>query len=258
MQLKRLPHMKYILFAIAFLSLSVCKAQNNDTPKEPNKKAINYYYNERKRITIPPYGYDKIQKLIDNIKPSQEEDADGGSYPLDEDVYNNLSLREKFTYNMIHAETYMQNCDVPTIEEDGDKKIYAYPPDPFDEAYWSERQVNFFKDNRDSVIALMKESIERSNKIGCNYKQAIIEINAVELIPLLCQKVRLIKTDHDILVVLNLLMKAGNYKPFMESATYKKLYGDESASYKSFIYLNKENEDLIIKRAMDFYNESHQ
>ncbi|MDE1191001.1 MAG: hypothetical protein PW786_02525 [Arachidicoccus sp.] len=244
------------LIALAFLlPVYICKAQNNGKSNTPSEKAI-AYYTSRKKISIPNYDYSKIEKIINKIKPTSEEDADGENYILNSNIYNRLSLREKFTYNMIHPEKYVQNYDSPQIEEDADKKIYAYPPEAFNNSYWSKRQTDFFKNNRDSILFLTKECIENNNRIGSNYKQVIIDLNAIELIPVLIKTVKETETDHDILTVLNLLMKYGNYVPFTKSQMYETLYGSDDASSDSFISFNKENEDLILKNAMDFYNEN--
>jgi len=138
----------------------------------------------------------------------------------------------------------------PILEEH--KKIFGYLPDAFDEYSWSERQANFMTSNKDSVIALIKESANRSRRLGVNYKMAIVEMNAKEMIPFLISFYKTDKKDHDILTVLMLLMKKSEYKPFMASASFKKLYSEE-ASYQAYLDFNKANEDLILKRAMDFY-----
>jgi hypothetical protein len=55
------------------------------------------------------------------------------------------------------------------------------------------------------------------------------------------------------LTVLMNLMKDNEYEPFLLSGSYKKLYAEET-SYQSYLTDSKANEDLIIKRATDFYN----
>ncbi len=77
-----------------------------------------------------------------------------------------LSFREKFTYHMIHAESYSQNCDAMPPIQNEQKKIFAYLPDAFDEYDWSDRQTAFLQKNRDSIIALITESMTRSKRIG--------------------------------------------------------------------------------------------
>jgi hypothetical protein len=49
------------------------------------------------------------------------------------------------------------------------------------------------------------------------------------------------------------LMKDGNYDPFLKSASYRKLYC-EICNYNTYLNYNQANEDLIIKRATEFYN----
>jgi hypothetical protein len=74
-----------------------------------------------------------------------------------------------------------------------------------------------------------------------------------KMIPFLIKTYNIDKKDHDILTVLMLLMKENQYKPFLASQSFRKLYGEE-ASYQAHLELNKANEELILKRAMDFYN----
>jgi hypothetical protein len=197
----------------------------------------------------------KILNLINKLKRDDE-----GNRALSENAYASLSLREKFTYNMIHLESSDQNCDGMPEIQDEQKKIFGYLTDDDYEGEevftWSDRQRNFFADNRDSVIKLMSESIQRTKRIGVNYKEVIIEIHANEMIPLLISTYKISKKDRDILTVLMSLMRDGKYEPFLSSTSYKKLYGDES-NYQSYISYNPANEDLIIKRATDFYNGLH-
>jgi hypothetical protein len=89
--------------------------------------------------------------------------------------------------------------------------------------------------------------------VGVNFKQAILEINAIELIPDLIAVYNEKKKDLDLLTVMMQLMKEEEYEPFLLSGAYKKLYADEE-NYQSYLSYNKANEDLIIKRAMEFYN----
>ena len=156
---------------------------------------------------------------------------------------------------MTHGESYSQNCDVMPRVKDEHKKIFANLPDMFGEYAWSDRQSTFLTTNRDSVIALMKESITRSKRVGVNYKHAILEINAKEMIPFLITVYNSATSqkDLDLLTLFLELMKNNEYEPFITSGSYRKLYSDESG-YMSFLNYNKANEELIIKRVTDFYN----
>jgi hypothetical protein len=218
--------------------------------QDPKPSAGISYHDYRLKPTVPPYGLARVKAMIQKIK-SDEEDNEA----LTAKEYESLSFREKFTYHMIHAESYSQNCDYIPPPPNEQNKIFAYLPDAFEEFQWSDRQSTFLATNRDSVIDLMKQSITRSKRVGVNFKQAILEINAKEMIPFLIDVYRKNKTvrDLDILTVFLLLMKENEYEPFLVSGSYRKLYSDES-SYQSYLNYNKANEDLIIKRAMDFYD----
>jgi hypothetical protein len=238
--------MKFTLtLVLVFCSLSLIA-------QRPGKRAVNEdqsYHALRIKLTVPPYGLTKIQALINETKSNA-----GDNKAISKKDYDALSLREKFTYNIIHAETYSLNSDAESHETDEDKKIFAYLPDAFYHYAWSERQTKFLSGNRDSVIAFMKESMGRTKRAGVNFKQAMLEINAREMIPAIISTYRAGKVkDLDLLTVLMHLMKDNEYEPFLLSGSYKKLYAEET-SYKTYLNYSKGNEDLIIKRATEFYN----
>jgi hypothetical protein len=208
-------------------------------------------------VTVPPYGLDKIKKLIAKIEVTSDE-GDGGIETINEQAYNSLSIKEKFTYHMVHPETYSQICDPLPTHGDEANRIYGTLDDTYGEYDWSERQVNFFKSNRIEVAQLMKELIAKENKIENNFKEAIIEMNATELIPYLISLYNKDKKDHYILTVLLQLMKNNNYPEFVNSTGYKKLYKEPETAddymHAKYLVYNKPNEDLIIQRATNFYN----
>lgn len=210
------------------------------------------YHANRFKNTTPPYGLARVKALIAGIKTTAG-DGEISFDALSPKNYQSLSLPEKFTYHMIHAEVSSQNCDIPTPILEEDFKIFGSLPDAFDEASWSDRQLNFLISNRDSVLSLISESVNRSKKVGLNYKTAIEHVNGWEVIPVLIKTYKIDHKDHDILTVLIQLMKKNDYQPFMTSASYLKLYGKNS-TYTSFINLNQANEDLILNRAEAFYN----
>jgi hypothetical protein len=220
--------------------------------QRPGKRVVDEdqsYHALRIKLTIPPYGLTKVQALISDTKSNA-----GDNKAISKKDYDALSLREKFTYNIIHAESYSLNSDPSPPETDESKKIFAYLPDAFYHYAWSERQTKFLSGNRDSVIAFMKESMGRTKRAGVNFKQAMLEINAREMIPDIIATYRAGKVkDLDLLTVLMQLMKDNEYEPFLLSGSYKKLYAEET-SYKTYLDYSKGNEDLIIKRATDFYN----
>ncbi|HEY6504331.1 MAG TPA: hypothetical protein VIZ28_10180, partial [Chitinophagaceae bacterium] len=234
--------MKLVLLLVIVLVSFTSPAQDDHVWKPASRESA-AYHEYRIKITMPPYGLSKIKALIAKIEVDDED-----TEALEPGVYNALSLREKFTYHMIHAESYSQDSDPMPPIQDEHKKIFAHLPVAFDEYNWSDRQSAFLKRNRDSVIALMKESITRTKRVGLNFKHAIIEINAKEMIPLLITAYNATKKDLDILTLLMLLMKENEYEPFLVSASYKKLYSADSG-YLSYLSYNNSNEDLVIKRA---------
>jgi hypothetical protein len=256
-----------------FLWLAACSspgAQNasNNTTASKNSTAIpvadtTQPYEEEEDeyvhdITEPPYGLDKVKALIAKLTLVEDpESGDTGSKALDKKTYASLSLNEKFTYHMIHPESYSQNCDILPAQPKKAERIYGTLPDIFGEYDWSERQLNFFKNNRDSVTYLMRSVIEKERTIKGNIKEAIVAMNATELIPYLTEFYNRKKEDHYILTVLLLLMRENQYPEFVNSTGYKKLYGEQTAEdYRNAPHLvyNKANEDLILLRATNFYN----
>lgn len=241
----------------------------SDTPKNNSDyevdTSLNWIYEDTSDnysqydTTFPPYGLDKVKALIAKLKYVEDpEGGDMGTKALDKKSYASLSFSEKFTYHLIHAESYSQNCDLPPQHPKAAERIYATLPDFFGEESWSDRQEAFFKANRDSVTALLKSLIENSRSVGGNIKEAIVEMNGTELIPSLISFYNKEKKDHFILTVLLLLMKNNKYPEFINSTGYKKLYREPKteADYKMAFYLvyNKANEDLIMQRATNFYN----
>lgn len=245
--------MKIVLILLSFFVSNILFSQDAES-NEPSKESSDYH-ETRLKLTTPPYSLAKVKELIKGLKFVEDEDGWQGYLKLDEKKYKSLSLREKFTYNMIHAESYSQNCDPILPIDDEHKKIFAHLLDGFDEYHWSERQWDFFKENKDSVIAIITESIKRTGKVGLNYKQVIVEINATSMIPFLIETYQKPKgqKDLDILTLFMLMMKANKDATFLKSASFRKLYGDE-ADYWKYLDHNKANEDLIIQRVTAFYN----
>lgn len=236
----------YVAIALTTLAIPLSGfAQDNEVWKEASP-ASQAYHKFRLKSTIPPYGLAKVKAIVAKVKIDDEDAV----MPSRKD-YEGMSLREKFTYHMICPETYSQNCDAMPPILDEEKKIFGNLPDVFNEAEWSDRQVKFLVNNRDSVMSIIKESVNRTKRVGLNYKAAIVEISGREMIPYLVDIYKLDRKDHDILTVLMLLMKKGKYKPFLNSSSFEKLYSANS-DYLSFLNGNLANEELIITRALRY------
>ena len=206
-------------------------------------------------LSFPPYGLEKVQAAILKMR-HVDSDSDMPMFKIavKDSVYNSWSFDEKFTYNMIHAEDYSQMCSMLPFRTDDDKRIYGMLQDLFGEYHFSERQFAFFKDNRDSVVQLMKAVIDKNGTVGMNFLNIIVADNAKELIPYLITVYRRDPTNHYVLTTLMLLMEINKYPAFINSISATKLYKKTEDTYSAFINFNKANEDLIIQRATDFYN----
>ncbi|MBO9592494.1 MAG: hypothetical protein J7599_06245 [Niabella sp.] len=242
--------------SIFLLLCSACFlfVQAQDNSYQQPSKAATAYREFRQKTTVPPYGLENVKKQIAAIKDKPGESGDEGISALTDAVYQSLSLREKFTYAMIHPEMYAQNCDINMIHPNEHKEIFGYLVSEGDEETWSSRQLDFLRSNRDSVMALIRESANRSRRMGVNYKNALVEMDAWEMIPYLIDFYTRDKKDKDLLTVLMLLMKRGKFIPFTRSASYKKLYGIDG-NHETALEYNSANEALTIARARAFYKE---
>jgi len=212
------------------------------------------YREFRQRSTVPPYGLYKVRGLIKTIQFKAQEYGDAGIAALTAAQFKSLSLREKFTYSMIHPEMYAQNCAIFMPQPDEQKKIFSHLMSWMDENQWSDRQIDFLRENRDSVMSIIKESTLRSGRMGVNYKDAVETINGWEMIPFIIDYYKSNPKDKDALTLLLLLMKKGEYVEFIQSSSYRQLYGSDY-NYESYIRFNTANQDLVINRAMAYYGE---
>ena len=201
------------LLLICFLAISLllCRHSRQRNTKNPAKRArptTNIAYTSLILVTA-------MKRSIIAIRKQVFEDSES-NLMIKEAVYNSFSPREKFTYNMLHGEWFSQNCEAMPPIQDEQTKIFSYLPDVFDEFSWSDRQLEFFKANKDSVMEWIMTSASKNNRVGINYKHVILEINATGMIPFLIKTYSVTKKDHDILTLLMLLMKENNYEPFSQ------------------------------------------
>jgi hypothetical protein len=213
--------------------------------------------------TQPSFGLRKINALIDSARALKLREMHSGQRDkqamifvptlLSEEVYNTLSLREKFTYNMINPESYWQNCSI-TFSSWSANQIPARLPIVSDLFTWSERQSHFFAAHRDSVMKFIKIDGQSNHRLGLNDKNVIVMLNAGEMIPFL-QKCYRNTRDCQILTVLMLLMDNNHYPPFVQSDLCKKLYvGNRFQISQHALDRNKDNEAYLLGLATNFYN----
>ncbi|HWA82827.1 MAG TPA: hypothetical protein VG820_05315 [Fimbriimonadaceae bacterium] len=234
------------LLCLAALCAAACALAQDRWPKP--SAASRRYHEYRVEMTEHPFGLARVRAVIGRIKPDSEENE-----RLTDRAFNALSFDEKFTFTMIHAEDFAQNCDVMPPIVDEQKKIFAFTPDGMgEERSWSERQRNFLTKNRAKVIDLLRSTIKARRRLGANLKQAIELLDANELIPDAIAVYRRDRKDNDILTMLMLLMKDAKYKPFLASNLYAKLYADEGASYKAFVAADAAHARQILDLATAF------
>ena len=248
--------MKKCIFPLLLLLLSYTstQAQNQDSSGK-SKVDTNSYALYRERISEPPYGLDKVKAFLAEKEVPYDSPSKEKKMLEWQKRYQQLSLREKFTAITIYKNQHFQICSHMGIYIGDEHKIFAQLLPSF--SWGSIRSVlssKFWKPYRDSVIFYLNDCISKDKRIGVNFKEVIVAINAVEMIPFITTSYQADSKDHDILTVLMLLMKNNAYRPFLASDLNKILYQDDDASYKSSVDWTPENEALIIKLANDFYD----
>ncbi|MFT3936760.1 MAG: hypothetical protein QM726_24255 [Chitinophagaceae bacterium] len=241
--------MKKICCLLLILITSVDLFSQTNT-KESNRVSQELY---RTALSIPDYGIKKVKAITPAYSYGPAHKS------LQKEKYEKLTLREKFTYNMINGEVFSQNCSAIPIDPAESKKIYAKLAPlsfVFGDLGWSESQRKFFSSNRDSVIYLMKECINKTKMIGLNFKTVIYNFKAKEMMPFLINSYAASPNDHDILTLLMLFMKDNNYKPFLSTETFVKLYAPED-NYRSFVTFTPATASYILKFANQFCNDNN-
>jgi hypothetical protein len=114
--------MKVATFLIACCISFSLSAQSEGEWKEASKES-QAYHKYRQHLSYPPYSLEKINLII---KKQVIEDSEY-NLVLKSKTYSSLSLKEKFTYNMLHGESYSQNCDaMPPIQDEQKKNIQLF------------------------------------------------------------------------------------------------------------------------------------
>lgn len=226
---------KAIVWCLSLLFSVSASAQSNSYQKWLEQKAVS------------PFKTPKVAKIIRDFGKSQNEE----NQEISEEQFNKFTFEEKFNYTLWHPENYEQNCDPNGAAIYKLTKIYGYISDCFQEMGFSEKQINFLKENKVKVFDVIKKDAATSGRIWCNYKWAIVYLEAYDQIPFIIDVYKNGgRKDNDLLALLCYLMNSAEYQPFLKSPMYKKLYMGEMTGT---IENNKANQDLIIARAMAFY-----
>jgi hypothetical protein len=240
----------FMLFLIATISTMSLKAQYGIELSAATKAYNKFLSYENKIGAINP----KIQKLIaaDKKKRAKNMEDDRG---IPDAAFSKLTAAELLAYCSVYGETYNQVCDVMMPIVDAEKKILPYLFEPYNEFALSTRQETACKEKKAEIVKLVMAAANKEKRLGINFKSLIYNIKAYDAIPTIVTLYKAsVKKDGDILTLLNLLMFDAKYEPFMTSTTQQKLYADaEKPEHERFITFNKENEALILQRALDFY-----
>lgn len=241
------------LLLLGFFSNSSFGQEYKDVAWNDPRPNDSAYYAMREKISIPPFGLKKVQRLVEQrVKSLPDEalvDYDAGISSVN---FDKLNFEEKFTYTMIHPEIYSQACAERMFVFDPQNKIFGHLLFVYNGVFWSERQLHFMKKNKKRVIDLIMDQANRNQMLGLNYKTALIEIDAWESIPFLVSFYQKNPKDKDILTTLLQLLKKSASEEFEQSKIYNKLYGADT-HYDSWINFSSANEAYIIESAQACY-----
>jgi hypothetical protein len=207
-------------------------------------------------LTIPSYGNDKVKAMIKQIKSGYSQALDTETSILSTENYNSLTVKEKFTYTMMHGEIVTSEIIIHEgYESLGRGKIskdlnFTFPK----QFIWSKRQIKFMQENREKCLELIQEILAENKFIGDNIKAAIILLNAHETIPSLIDHLKNKPVDNNITTTLIQLMYNNKFSPLFETTTYKALALEENSEviFPS-ILSTMEYQQEIINTAQKYY-----
>ena len=140
------------LLLLGFFSNSSFGQEYKDVAWNDPRPNDSAYYAMREKISIPPFGLKKVQRLVEQrVKSLPDEalvDYDAGISSVN---FDKLSFEEKFTYTMIHPEIYSQACAERMFVFDPQNKIFGHLFFVYNGVFWSERQLHFMKKNKKRV-----------------------------------------------------------------------------------------------------------
>lgn len=244
----------FLLLILSGITFTASAQKELDVNWNPSKKDI-AFYDARMQVVVPPFALTQVKNIIkeEAAKPAGADAVSDFDQSISKKTFKAMSTEEKFTYTMIHPEVYSQACAEQFYAKLPQKKIFAQLLSGFSGEEWSERQIDFLKQNRTEILVLLEQSIQQKAKIGLNFKDAYLRIEAWESIPFLITFYKKNKKDKDVLTLLMLLMEQAQFPAFKNSIIYQKLYGDD-AGYEQWIDYTVANETLILNTAKAYYD----
>lgn len=219
----------------------------------PQKEDLKYY-NNREKLSYPPFGLRKIRKLIkaEMRKIPRDYPVDDFNVGITDSKFEKLSLEEKFAYCLIHPEIYSQNCAESIYFFEPQNKIFGELTSSYPLQGWSDRQITFFETYKKDNLVLFEKTLNNTGHFGMNLKVFLLEIDAWEEIPFLIDYYSSHPNDNDVLTILLGLMKNNDYANLLNSGFYKKLF-DNDDYLERWIFASQANKDMILALANDYY-----
>jgi len=241
------------ILLLAFFKLS---AQNDGTRfvNDTSKIDLREYFFSSAAIS-PCYSSERLKQLMPQQDIFKRKE-------MDEEQFNKLTAYEHFVHSFYYPEWYYQSCSMFGYPNNVLQTIPAELKRQGEGFVMSRRQMAAITQYRDSTIILMQKCIDKKNELSDEFKKAIINLRAFELIPAIITTIENQKKVKDpyLLTTLCLLMRF-NYEPFSNSYLYKELYPSVSnenfisgAAYKKSIPFTIENYKQIIKWAKAYYD----
>jgi len=191
---------------------------------------------------------------VDSLLEVHKEEEGFIPIKLTDEEFNSLNVMQGLIYALEYPESYHQICMRFAPDYEWDKKIHANLQSTIQGAVMSKRQLNYLKNNRDTVVSYINFCIGGLNYASTPIKKLIVDMNMVECIPNIMKLVRIPGYfDTYNLTVLMKLMTKNNYKPFLDSVIYNDVYG-KKANYKTSISFSRKRVDNILFYSEQFFN----
>ena len=201
-------------------------------------------------------GYPKNAKGLIQRKVGIVQDNTELNTLISDAMFRSFTEEEKFAFCIAYPENFYQNCAgvATTFNNLKTKRLYGYLSTG-DGYMLSPRQDSCLQSIRNYLMNAIKQDAEVKGYLPKNYKQALISIDAVEMIPWLVDffKRKTKEKDGDILTIFFQLMVNHQYPPFMQSKSYQWLFV-YSETRPNSIEFNSANGKLTIERVMGLYS----
>ncbi|WP_158538554.1 hypothetical protein [Chitinophaga skermanii] len=116
---------------------------------------------------------------------------------------------------------------------------------------WSDEQIAYFQQHRDSAIQYLQALLPTSY-FGHNAQKLTILLQANELIPTIIERYHVTKSKELLSITLQLMLQH-NFLQQVAPKLYKTLYENESITRPNYLVYNDKNVQQVITLARQFY-----